>query len=187
MRRAWGKVGLRGRIALSIVAIVLAVVGLAILAVRREVGEVVGAVLLGGAIGIAAALVAGRLLDEAYSRQRQFVSDASHELRTPLTTIRGNAALLRRVANMDPVDREEALQQISGEAERMSRLVTDLLTLARADGGLHIARRPVAARPIVEEVHRQLRMLSDGRSVELGVLADGLVRADPDYLKQVLL
>jgi signal transduction histidine kinase len=133
-------------------------------------------------------------LHEAYGRveaslaaQRRFVGDASHELRTPLTTIRGNAALLRRFPNMEPADREEALQQISGEAERMSRLVTDLLTLARADAGLHIQRKAVALQPVVEDVYRQLQLLANGRVLELGVLEDGTVRGDPDYLKQLLL
>ena len=67
--------------------------------------------------------------------QRRFVADASHELRTPLTTIRGNVGLLRRVADVDPADREAALADIDSEAERMTRLVSQLLSLARADAG----------------------------------------------------
>ena len=147
-------------------------------------------------VGRLAATFNGMLgrLQEAYGRvesalaaQRRFVGDASHELRTPLTTIRGNAALLRRVPQMAAADRGEALEQISGEAERMSRLVTDLLTLARADAGLHLKLSPVSMRGIVTDVYRQLQLLANGRVLALGTLADGEVWGDADYLKQLLL
>ncbi|MEJ7655042.1 MAG: histidine kinase dimerization/phospho-acceptor domain-containing protein [Chloroflexia bacterium] len=81
-------------------------------------------------------------LGSALEAQRRFVADASHELRTPLTTIRVNAGLLRQYAEVSPEDRSEALAQINGEADRMSRLVNDLLTLARSDVG----RRPRCVR-----------------------------------------
>ncbi len=74
-------------------------------------------------------------LETALESQKRFVANASHELRTPLTTIRGNAGMLRRHANVTPEDRAAALAQISYESERMSRLVQHLLTLARADSG----------------------------------------------------
>ena len=76
-------------------------------------------------------------LDEAYRAQRRFVSDASHELRTPLTTIRGNVDLLEKMwkqtsgstelATPDQMQMSlEAMHDIAGEAQRMSRLVNDL-------------------------------------------------------------
>ena len=75
-------------------------------------------------------------LEATLQAQRRFVADASHELRTPLTTIRGNAQLLQRGTAIADADREEMVGQVASEAERMARLVGDLLTLARADGGL---------------------------------------------------
>ncbi len=66
-------------------------------------------------------------------RMRQFIADASHELRTPLTSIRGYTDVLLRGAKDDPETAERVLLATRREAERMSRLVADLLTLARLD------------------------------------------------------
>ncbi|GEM_PF-1420165 len=66
---------------------------------------------------------------------RRFLADASHELRTPLTAIRGAAQVLRMGAADDPEELGEALGHIQAQAERMSRLVSDLLLLSRRDSG----------------------------------------------------
>ena len=95
-------------------------------------------------------------ISRSLEAQRRFVADASHELRTPLTTIRGNVELLTLDDSDESAERREALEDIASEAERMSRLVTNLLALARADAGVHIEREPVAVRPLVEEVVRQI-------------------------------
>jgi two-component system, OmpR family, sensor kinase len=88
-------------------------------------------------------------LQEAYDRlaasldsQRQFIADASHELRTPLTSIRTNAAVLER-DDLASGDRRDAAADVAAEAARMSRLVEDLLTLARADAGVRLERAHV--------------------------------------------
>lgn len=126
-------------------------------------------------------------LEAALTSQRRFVADASHELRTPLTTIRGNAGLLHRVAQMPEEDRAEALGQILSESERIRRQVGDLLTLARADSGQHIARTPVPLRPIVEDVCRQMRVVADGVQVGLGPVVDVTGVGNGDYFKQFVL
>src|SRR5439155_19470928 len=82
-------------------------------------------------------------LQAAFAAQQRFTADASHELRTPLTTIRNNAGFLVAHPDAAPTDREAALADIAGETERMSRLVDNLLTLARADAGQRLARTPV--------------------------------------------
>lgn len=73
------------------------------------------------------------------TKVRQFVADASHELRNPLASIRGYAELTRRGRDALPPDAAFAMGRVESEAERMSRLVEDLLLLARldanADGG----------------------------------------------------
>lgn len=130
-------------------------------------------------------------LEAMLQSQRRFVADASHELRTPLTTIRGNADLLRRGVTLTADDTREMIGQISDEADRMARLVGDLLTLARADGGIRTAYRPVMLRPLVESVAFQARNLGAGRlhvSV-IPYIGDGDLETvgDADALRQLLL
>jgi len=126
-------------------------------------------------------------IENALQAQRRFVADASHELRTPLTTIRGNIGLLSSASEVSSQDRHEALQDMASEAERMSRLVSNLLVLARADAGLHIDKRPVHVDEIIQEVYRHARVLGDGIHMRLEGPDPAEVQGDPDYLKQLLL
>ena len=134
-----------------------------------------------------------RQLEDAYLRlrsalvaQRRFVADASHELRTPLTTIRGNVGLLLRRDDITSEDRVAALNDIAGESERMSRMVQDLLTLARADAGYHLEKEPIDLRPIVQDVSRQAQALQPMRRVELLDGQPAIIRGNADALKQLL-
>ncbi len=72
-------------------------------------------------------------LELAYQRQQRFVADASHELRAPITTIRCNLDLLAKAPDLAPGEVADALNETRAEADRMGRLVNDLLSLARAD------------------------------------------------------
>ncbi|MCR8644836.1 HAMP domain-containing histidine kinase [Paenibacillus sp. N1-5-1-14] len=141
-------------------------------------------------------------LDEAYLAQRQFVSDASHELRTPLTTIRGNVDLLEKMwKNMqgetkndglrdeDRLDMSiEAMQDIAGEAQRMSRLVNDLLALARADAGVIMEMKHLELKPLLEEVVRRAQMLPRTAEWHYSIEdAEGIyVKGNRDYLQQLM-
>ncbi|MDG0790361.1 HAMP domain-containing histidine kinase [Cohnella ginsengisoli] len=152
------------------------------------------------------------VLEESNAAQRRFVSDASHELRTPLTTIRGNVDLLEKVwaetasgdaaaergselakPRLSLAEREElsreALHDISDEARRMSRLVNDLLSLARADAGYVVDKEPIDLLPLVEEAARRAGFLP--RKAEwivgpLDALAGVRVVGNRDYLMQLL-
>ncbi|HMS73238.1 MAG TPA: HAMP domain-containing sensor histidine kinase, partial [Baekduia sp.] len=73
-------------------------------------------------------------------RQREFVADASHELRTPLTSVLANLELLEDVLQGEP---REAANSALRSTQRMRRLVSDLLILARADSNLQPTDRPV--------------------------------------------
>jgi signal transduction histidine kinase len=126
-------------------------------------------------------------IQRALEAQRRFVADASHELRTPLTTIRGNVELLELDEADETPERREALHDIAGEAERMSRLVTDLLALARADAGLHLQREPMQVRPIVEAVCRQMGRTSGDVLVQVATIPDVTVLGSADHLRQLLL
>ncbi len=68
-------------------------------------------------------------LEDAFAAQRRFVDDAGHELRTPITVVRGHLELM----GDDPVEREQTIALVTQELDRMARIVTDLLALAKAD------------------------------------------------------
>ena len=122
-------------------------------------------------------------------RMRAFVADASHELRTPLTAIRGYLDLMSMGAIDDPATARSSLQAARDEADRMSRLLNDLLTLARLDIGRPMQRDPLDLVALAGEAVDQARILAGERTVSLQT--DGLgplmVRGDHDRLKQVLL
>ncbi|HET9848758.1 MAG TPA: HAMP domain-containing sensor histidine kinase [Candidatus Dormibacteraeota bacterium] len=132
-------------------------------------------------------------LEDAYQRlrsallaQRRFVADASHELRTPLTTIRGNIGLLMKREDITTEDRTAALHDIASESERMSRLVQDLLTLARADAGYHLEKVPLDLQPILQDVTRQAQKIQPARRVDLLDGQSATVHANADAIKQLL-
>lgn len=140
-------------------------------------------------------------MEEAYRNQRRFVSDASHELRTPLTTIRGNVELVGKMWQQSEGNgilsdemmqmSREAMADISAEADRMSRLVNDLLSLARADAGQVIEKTPVELMPVVESVVRRANFLPRKEAVmwraeQLDVLEGVMVMGNRDYLQQLL-
>jgi heavy metal sensor kinase len=126
-------------------------------------------------------------LETAFLAQRRFVADASHELRTPLTTIRGNAELLRRAPDLPRGDVDEALADIASEAQRMSRLVTELLQLARADAGQQLERAPVRVDELVLDVVRQMQPHKPAVTLATGPVTAGLVQGSQDALKELLL
>ena len=122
-------------------------------------------------------------------RMRMFIADASHELRTPRTAIRGYLDLLNMGAIDDPATARSSLQAARNEADRMSRLLNDLLTLARLDIGRPVQREPLDIVALAGEAVDQARILAGERSVTLQTDGHGplMVRGDHDRLKQVLL
>lgn len=76
-----------------------------------------------------------RRMKKSYEQQARFVSDASHELRTPLSVIAGYVNMLDRWGKEDPKILDEAINAIKSESEGMSRLIEQLLFLARGDNG----------------------------------------------------
>jgi two-component system, OmpR family, sensor kinase len=123
-------------------------------------------------------------LEHAYAEQRRFVADASHELRTPVAIVRGNVELLRS-GKLGGVDALEGLEMIDSESERMSRLLDELLALARLESSVH-AFQPLEVRTILEEGAGRIRMLGE-RSVTVDGPADLWIEGDPDLLDQALL
>ncbi len=105
-------------------------------------------------------------LETVFEAQRRFIADASHELRTPLTAIRGNADLLRQHGErMEDGERAEVLDDMATEAERMSRLISDLLALARAQVGEQPRPAPVRFDEAVDGAVRAARGLARGHDI----------------------
>jgi two-component system, OmpR family, sensor kinase len=120
-------------------------------------------------------------LDDAFARQREFVSDASHELRSPLTVIRGQLEVLAREESPSAEQVRRVERVAITEIHRVERLVEDLLTLARFDEGVGPAVGEIESAPF-------LRALADaeGAAVAMGASVEGSVRADPDLIAQVV-
>jgi signal transduction histidine kinase len=126
-------------------------------------------------------------LAEAYKTQQRFVSDASHELRAPLTAIQANLEILGHQATMTAEERQEAVDEASREAYRLSRLVADLLALARADAGVSLKRQRIELDRVVLDVLKEVRLLARNPGVDIVELEPVIVEGDADRLKQLLL
>ncbi|MFN8583045.1 MAG: histidine kinase dimerization/phospho-acceptor domain-containing protein [Gemmatimonadaceae bacterium] len=105
-------------------------------------------------------------LETAYTAQQRFVADASHELRAPLTVLQANLELLRRASSLEPDERTRALEEAHTEAQRLARLVADLLALARADAGEQLRQDQVELDRVLMDVLGQVRHLSKGQRLE---------------------
>jgi heavy metal sensor kinase len=108
-------------------------------------------------------------LESAVKRLSQFAADASHELRTPLAVIRTTAELaLRR--SRPPESYRESLSEIAAETERMTKLVEDLLTLARSGTEVsQMPRSPLDLPALLREVCAELQNLAETRQIRMDV------------------
>jgi two-component system OmpR family sensor kinase len=150
---------------------------------RSEIGRVATA--LNRMLGENEAAFAQR--DATEERLRQFLADASHELRTPLTSIRGYAELFRRGAGERPEDLAKVMRAIEDEAARMSRLVEDLLLLARLDDARPLEHRSVAIDDLAEHAIEAARAAEPGRLIQFEFAERPLViEGDPARLRQVI-
>lgn len=120
-------------------------------------------------------------LDQAFARQRQFVSDASHELRSPMTAIRGQIEVLARNESPSPEEIRRVEAMTMAEMRRVERLLDDLLALARLDEETEPSMDDIEAAPFL----RGLAAANHER-MEIGELASGTIRIDPDLIAQVI-
>ncbi len=154
-------------------------------------------------------------LEALYQQQQRFVADASHELRAPITSIRCNLDLLAKAPDLPEEEARAALADAQTEANRMGRLVADLLTLARSDSARQLKqaqatasvvpngyknareeKRRVDLDSLLLEVFRQYQPARDngiddhslkGPRVLLQHITPARVYGDADQLKQVLI
>lgn len=129
-----------------------------------------------------------RLERESEDRMRRFLADASHELRTPVTGILGHLEVLRRGALDSRADLEESLAAMHLAAERMARLVTDLLILARFEQTeARLRSEPVDAGELVRDAVRAARRSTRDHLVTLAPAPDGVsVVGDRDAAERIL-
>jgi signal transduction histidine kinase len=132
----------------------------------------------GGGAGVILALGAGfwlagralRPIQTAMDRQQAFVADASHELRTPLSLIRANAELLQRGRDAPVSANISSVDDIIGETERLSGLVGQMLTIARADAGESVFRMaPLDLDALAEDTAREMRILAEPKRISIAV------------------
>lgn len=130
---------------------------------------------------------AARLEGERY--RDALLSSISHDLRTPLATITGAVSSLREFGDrMPPDSRDDLLQSIEQESERLSRFVANLLDMSRIEaGGLKLNRDWVDVADVIQSAVERARRYFPGRTIETGIAADlPLVEADSVLLGQVL-
>ncbi|GAB2860925.1 HAMP domain-containing sensor histidine kinase [Streptomyces deserti] len=127
-----------------------------------------------------------RTRERSAAQLRRFVADASHELRTPLSAIRGYLQLYDRGMLTDPAERRRAWDRMMAEADRMGRLVDELLTLARLDQQPELRFRNVDISRLVRDAAEDLRVQQPRRPLTVDAEGAVLIRADESGLRQVL-
>ena len=123
-------------------------------------------------------------VDELLRRHREFIADTSHELRNPLLAVRTDLDLLDRID--DPAARQDCLDEARQQVERMSRLVADLLLLARTESGQVIELHPVDLAALLHRVAADAAAGAARRTITVGALAPATVQGDEGRLYQVL-
>jgi two-component system, OmpR family, sensor kinase len=130
-----------------------------------------------------------RQLQTTNERQRMFLVDVSHELRTPLTVMLTSLDLIKKIGECDAAFQQNMLADIQAEAERMSRLVSQLLLLSRSEMGQTHDAKPLFLAEVVKEACRQI---ADTYPIpldyhEVAAIDDVLICGNADYLKQSIL
>jgi two-component system, OmpR family, sensor kinase len=124
-------------------------------------------------------------LTEAFAGQRAFVADASHELRTPLTVISGQLEVLAAQSQPSEPEVRRVERLVQAEIARITRLVDDLLLLAKAEQTEFLQMEPIELPEYVRELWDGMSLIAV-RRFELGEMPHGVLSADPDRLAQAL-
>ncbi len=125
-------------------------------------------------------------LDDSFTRLSQFSADLAHELRTPIANMIGEAqvALTR---DRTAAEYRETIESTVGESERLSRIVDNLLFVARVDAASEpIARKQFDARAAVEKIAAFYQTVADDHHVAVRCSGDGQIYADPDLFERAL-
>ena len=156
---------------------VLVVVGVLALIIASVIGHV----------------MAGRAIipmKEAYEKQKQFAADASHELRTPLAVVMASADLLLADKSIENPLLREVIEDLKGEVKKMSKLVSDLLMVARSDNNaLKMKIQKLNLGDLLEQNIRMMTPLAEKKGIKLeGVeLRKVTIQGDEQKIKQLIL
>jgi len=120
--------------------------------------------------------------------RQEFVANVSHELRTPLSLIKGYVETLRDGALDNPQVAQKFLETIDRNAERLTLLIEDLLTISELESGrMKLELQPVSLKPTVEKVLGDFRARAGVKQMQLvGDIPEVVLHADADRLEQVL-
>jgi len=123
-------------------------------------------------------------LERNHQTLQRFLGDASHQLRTPLTTVRANLDLAR-LPDLPAAERQAILADAREEAERMGRLIGDLLALARAESGARLEFAPVELDALLVESIQRERQAAPHVRMSVSSVEPAIVDGDRDRLRDL--
>ena len=129
-------------------------------------------------------------LEASLVQQRQFMADASHELRTPVATTRTAAGVALQQPHRDEHEYRETLEIVEQQAARLSRVVDDMFTLARADAGNYPVRMtPMYLDEVIDEVVRAARVMASPRTVaiEASTVPSAAFTGDEELVRRMII
>ncbi len=121
-------------------------------------------------------------LEAAFATQREFVNDAGHELRTPITIVRGHLELM----GDDPQEQQETLALVIGELDRMSRLVDDMILLAKAERLDFLQLATVNVAELTQELFIKAQALAE-RDWQTDAIAKGQIIVDRQRITEAVM
>ncbi|HEX4707554.1 MAG TPA: heavy metal sensor histidine kinase [Candidatus Udaeobacter sp.] len=125
-------------------------------------------------------------LDDSFTRLSQFSADLAHELRTPIANMLGEAQVVL-TRERTAVEYRQTIESTIGECERLSRIVDNLLFVARADAAREpIPRQRFDARTAVEKIAAFYQTVAEDRHVTISCSGEGQIYADPDLFERAV-
>lgn len=117
----------------------------------------------------------------------QFVANVSHELKTPLTSIKGFSETLKEVE--EPEIRNKFLNIINDEAERLTRLINDILTLSHIEQKIEISKEEVDVKTIIFDVYNLIKSSAEKKNISINVKCEEVpnLLGDSDRFKQMMI